>query len=152
MGDSYTNLEDEAGVAADKTVELDATLGGHDVQYREVQGHKTEKFLSYFKPCIIPQEGGVASGFKQVEAEEYQTRLVLQRKTRCSCKRGSFCPIFTQTMTIFLFLIPLQKSFNSLVPILLSKRELRQALEVVQYIKDTCHDGKCEIVPLRTEN
>lgn len=40
-----------------------------------MQGQETEKFLSYFKPCIIPQEGGVATGFKHVEAEEYQTRL-----------------------------------------------------------------------------
>ncbi|KAL0316644.1 UNVERIFIED_CONTAM: Villin-4 [Sesamum radiatum] len=66
---------DEAGTAAIKTVELDAALGGRAVQYREVQGHETEKFLSYFKPCIIPQEGGVASGFKHAETEEHQTRL-----------------------------------------------------------------------------
>ncbi|KAG4929658.1 hypothetical protein JHK86_046619 [Glycine max] len=67
--------QDEAGAAAIKTVELDASLGGRAVQYREVQGHETEKFLSYFKPCIIPQEGGAASGFKHVEAEEHKTRL-----------------------------------------------------------------------------
>lgn len=67
--------QDEAGAAAVKTVELDAALGGRAVQYREVQGHETEKFLSYFKPCIIPQEGGVASGFKHANAEEYKTRM-----------------------------------------------------------------------------
>lgn len=34
-------------------------------------------FLSYFKPCIIPQLGGVASGFKHAEVNkhEHQTRL-----------------------------------------------------------------------------
>lgn len=67
--------KDEAGTAAIKTVELDAALGGRAVQYREVQGHETERFLSYFKPCIIPQEGGVSSGFKHAESEEYKTRL-----------------------------------------------------------------------------
>ena len=74
-----TLKQDEAGVAAIKTVELDAALGGRAVQYREVQGHETEKFLSYFKPCIIPQEGGVASGFKHPEAEKHKTRLFVCR-------------------------------------------------------------------------
>ncbi|KAF3486079.1 hypothetical protein F2Q69_00057693 [Brassica cretica] len=94
--------QDEAGTAAVKTVELDAALGGRAVQYREVQGHETEKFLSYFKPCIIPQEGGVASGFKHSKIFQFN---------------GS----------------------NS------SIQERAKALEVVQYIKDTYHDGTCEV-------
>nr|GEW74809.1 putative reverse transcriptase domain-containing protein [Tanacetum cinerariifolium] len=63
---------DEARAAALKTVELDAALAGRAIQYQEVQGHETKRFLSYFKPCIIPQEGGKASDFKHVEAEEYK--------------------------------------------------------------------------------
>lgn len=60
-----------------KAVELDAAVGGRAVQYRELQGHETDKFLSYFKPCIIPQQGGMASGFKHSETNEneYEIRL-----------------------------------------------------------------------------
>lgn len=52
------------------------------MQYRELQGHESDKFLSYFKPCIIPLEGGVATGFKKVEEEEFETRLYICRGKR----------------------------------------------------------------------
>ena len=87
-------FQDEAGTAALKTVELDAALGGRAVQYREVQGHETERFLSYFKPCIIPQEGGIASGFKHAELEEHKIRMftcqgkhVVHVKEVCLCSQ-----------------------------------------------------------------
>ncbi|CAN1808202.1 VLN4 [Linum perenne] len=144
--------QDEAGVAAIKTVELDAALGGRAVQYREVQGHETEKFLSYFKPCIIPQEGGVASGFKHVEAEEHQTRLfvckgkhvvrvkeaiLLQIPFARSSLNHDDIFILDTTSKIFQF-----NGSNS------SIQERAKALEVVQYLKDTYHDGKCEVASI----
>ncbi|CAN4123769.1 unnamed protein product [Withania somnifera] len=139
--------QDEAGAAAIKTVELDAALGGRAVQYREVQGHETEKFLSYFKPCIIPLKGGIASGFKHVEEEEYKTCLyVCQGKHVVHVKEVPFARSSLNHDDIFI-LDTKSKIFqfngsNS------SIQERAKALEVVQYIKDTYHDGKCEVAAI----
>eukprot|EP01018_Ginkgo_biloba_P014879 Gb_25295 [translate_table: standard] len=139
--------QDEAGAAAIKTVELDAALGGRAVQHREAQGHETDKILSYFKPCIIPQEGGVASGFKHFDAKEHPIHLfackgkhVVHVKevpySRSSLNHDDIFILDTKSK-IFQF-----NGSNS------SIQERAKALEVVQYIKDNYHDGKCEVAAI----
>ncbi|XP_042055271.1 villin-4-like [Salvia splendens] len=136
--------QDEAGAAAIKAVELDASLGGRAAQYREVQGQESEKFLSYFKPCIIPQQGGFSSGFKHVEDGEHPNRLyVCKGKHVVNVNEVPFARSSLNHDDIFV-LDTKSKIFqfngsNS------SIQERAKALEVVQYIKDTYHDGKCEI-------
>ncbi|XP_058113251.1 villin-4-like [Magnolia sinica] len=136
--------QDEAGTAAIKTVELDAALGGRAVQYREAQGHENEKFLSYFKPCIIPQDGGAASGFKHHKANEYKTRLyVCKGKHVVHVKEVPFARSSLNHDDIFILdteskIFQFNGSNSSI-------QERGKALEVVQFIKDSHHDGKCEV-------
>lgn len=66
----------DSAFASDKAVELDSALGSHAVQYREVQGNETEKFLSYFKPCIIPIEGVFSSEQGHLDNETYKISLL----------------------------------------------------------------------------
>ncbi|KAI3760631.1 hypothetical protein L1987_51029 [Smallanthus sonchifolius] len=66
--------QDEAGTAAMKAVELDAILGNRAVHYRELQSYESNRFLSYFRPCLMPLEGGFSSGLKPPEEENYETR------------------------------------------------------------------------------
>jgi len=67
--------QDEAGTAAYKTVELDTLLNDGPVQHREVMGHESDLFLTYF-PNIRMMEGGVDTGFKHVEPDKYEPRLL----------------------------------------------------------------------------
>ncbi len=47
------------------------------MQYREVEGQESSKFLSYFtKPSIIVLAGGVDSGFNKMKPEAYAPRLL----------------------------------------------------------------------------
>ncbi|CAG2216135.1 GSN [Mytilus edulis] len=68
------STQDEYGTAAYKTVELDTYLDDAPIQHREVQGHESELFRSYFK-TITYLHGGADSGFRHVKPEEYQPRL-----------------------------------------------------------------------------
>ncbi|KAK3124950.1 hypothetical protein QOZ80_7BG0597600 [Eleusine coracana subsp. coracana] len=138
--------QDEAGTAAILTVELDAALGGRAVQYREVQGNETERFRSYFRPCIIPQPGGVASGFKHVEVneQEHVNRLyVCQGKHVVHVKE---VPVARSSLNHDdIFILDTKSKIFQFNGSNSSIQERAKALEVVQYIKDTFHDGKCEI-------
>jgi hypothetical protein len=79
------STQDEYGVAAYKTVELDdllsGTMGSSPVQHRQVMGHESELFLSYFPNGLIIKAGGIESGFRHVEPSEYKPRLLqIQRR------------------------------------------------------------------------
>lgn len=65
-----SSSQDEYGTAAYKMVEADESLGGSAVQYREVQGHESDLFKSYFNNRLTYLEGGVDTGFNHVEPSQ----------------------------------------------------------------------------------
>ena len=73
--------QDEQGVAAFKTVELDEMLGGGPVQHREQQGFESEQFMQCFKR-VEYLAGGVASGFKHVQRDKHEPRLLHVKGSR----------------------------------------------------------------------
>jgi gelsolin len=65
--------QDEAGVAAYKTVELDEFLDGKAIQHRELQGCISDAFRVLF-PRLTIRKGGVRSGFTHVDLESERAR------------------------------------------------------------------------------
>ncbi|KAK7278925.1 hypothetical protein RJT34_23964 [Clitoria ternatea] len=136
--------QDEAGTAAIKTVELDTALGGRAVQHREIQGHESDKFLSYFKPCIIPLEGGVASGFKTPEGEVFETRLYVCRGKRVvRLKQVPFARSSLNHDDVFI--LDSQNKIYQFNGANSNIQERAKALEVIQFLKEKYHDGKCDV-------
>lgn len=90
---------DEAGTAAYKTVELDTYHKDLPVQHREVQGHESDLFLSYFedKGGMRILSGGVESGFNHVEPENYKPRL-LHVKGRINKTRVTQVPLSVSSL------------------------------------------------------
>ncbi|KAH7679275.1 Villin/Gelsolin protein [Dioscorea alata] len=136
--------QDEAGTAAIKTVELDAALGGRAVQHRELQGHESDKFLSYFKPCIIPLEGGVASGFRTPEEEKFETRLYICRGKRIvRLKQVPFARSSLNHDDIFI--LDTEHKIYQFNGANSNIQERAKSLEVIQLLKEKYHEGKCEV-------
>ncbi|XP_047319928.1 villin-2-like [Impatiens glandulifera] len=136
--------QDEAGTAAIKTIELDAILGGRAVQHRELQGHESEKFLSYFKPCIMPLEGGVASGFKKPDEEEFEIRLyVCKGKRNVRLKQVPFSRSLLNHDDVFI--LDTEKKIFQFNGANSNIQERAKALEVIQFLKEKYHEGKCDV-------
>jgi gelsolin len=69
------STQDEYGTAAYKTVELDTLLDDKPIQHREVMGHESSLFKSYFSSLTL-MEGGADTGFRHVKPTEYEPRLL----------------------------------------------------------------------------
>jgi hypothetical protein len=139
--------QDEIGICAYKTVELDESLGGGPVQYREVEGHESQQFLSLFKRSggIEYVPGGVESGFAHVERDVYETRLLHlkgARTVRCKpvpVNNSSLCTgdVFILDMGLKLFLWNGGEA---------NRKEKAKGAEMLQKIKNEERGGRADLV------
>jgi gelsolin len=88
--------QDEMGVAAYKTVELDDLLDQDPIQHRETQGSESRLFQSYFKE-IMYLKGGFPSGFRKVKPEEYEPRLLMVRRAN-KCVKAYQIPVSAKNL------------------------------------------------------
>lgn len=142
------------------------------MQHRELQGHESDKFLSYFKPCIIPLEGGVASGFRKYEEEEFETRLYTCKGRRVVKMKQARDSIHMNSHIFLSSLFLCDQNFISIMQVPFARSSLNhddvfildtedkiyqfngansniqeraKALEVVQYLKEKYHQGVCDV-------
>ncbi|KAM0857755.1 hypothetical protein ACQ4PT_048297 [Festuca glaucescens] len=136
--------EEHCVIASDKAFELDAALGSQAVQYREMQGEESDKFLSYFRPCIIPVQGSFSSHWRRSGEECDQTTMFrcegehVARVTEVPFSRTSLdhkaAFIVDTPLKIFLF-----SGCNS------SVQTRAKALDVIKHLRENRHCGRCEI-------
>ncbi|XP_078324668.1 advillin-like isoform X2 [Crassostrea virginica] len=136
--------QDEAGVAAYKTVELDDYLGGAPVQHREVEGHESKGFLNYFKSKggVRYSDGGHKSGFNHVEHTFKQRLLHVKGKHHV---RVSETPISWSSMNCGdVFILDTGVVLFVWVGKEASRTERMKALEHARQLRD--ERGKANIV------
>lgn len=143
--------QDEQGTAAIKTVELDQYLGDKAVQYRELQGQESDLFLSYFKPCIVPKSGGVASGFRKVEAEVFDPKMFVVKGTGVAV-RVTEVPISKDSLNHDdIFVLDTEDNIFQFNGAKASIGEKGKAMTVVQQLKDNSHEGSVEVTIVQDE-
>lgn len=134
---------DEQGVAAYKTVELDESLGGGPTQHREVQGYESDFFMQQFKK-VEYLKGGVASGFKHVERDSHEPRLLHLKGARSV--RVMEVPLKSSSLNAGdVFVLDLGKKLMQWNGSEANKKEKAKALDVCLGIKDDERGGKASI-------
>ncbi|ONL98225.1 Villin-2 [Zea mays] len=119
-------------------------LGGRAVQHREPQCYESDKFLSYFKPCIIPMEGGFASGFKKPEVDKFETRLYICKGKRAI--RVKEVPFSRSSLNHDdVFILDTENKIYQFNGANSNIQERAKALEVIQHLKEEYHDGVCAV-------
>lgn len=139
--------EEDCLMASDKAVELDAALGSHTVQYRETQGEESDKFLSYFKPCIIPIKGSFSSHVRGSGEKSNRTMMFrCEGEHIARVKEVPFSRSLLDHKAVFIVdtasKIFLFSGSNS------SMQTRAKALDVVKHLKENQHGGRCEIATI----
>lgn len=140
--------QDEMGVAAIKTVELDEALGGSPIQHRELQGAESALFMSYFKDTGIEYlPGGVASGFKTVDPDAFEPRL-LHVKGRRTVRVNQVELKATSLNTGDVFILDLGAKLFIWNGTECNRNEKAKGIETADHIRSNDRQGRASVVLL----
>ena len=145
LGDQSTI--DERGQAALLTVHLDDSLGGAPVQHREVQGHESPLFMSYFKGGVRYLSGGIESSFRKVDRDAYDTRL-FHVKGKREVRAMQVAVKSTSMNHGDVFVLDTGKKIFVWNGDKANKYEKLKGLDVARRIKDEERGGKAELISL----
>lgn len=136
--------EEHCVIASDKAIELDAALGSQAVQYRETQGEESDKFLSYFRPCIIPMQGSFSSHWRRSGEECDQTTMFrCEGEHVARVKEVPFSRTSLDHKAAFIVDTPLKIFLFSGCNSSIQTRAM--ALDVIKHLRENRHCGRCEI-------
>jgi len=139
--------QDEMGAAAIFAVQLDDHLGGVPVQYRQVQDHESSLFFASFPAGVRYLDGGVASGFRHVDPEDVEKKLLQVKGKRnvrvrqvpldvSSMNKGD-CFVLDCGKVIYVYMGSSCKRIESL-----------KAIQAANQVRDQDHAGKAKIIIL----
>ncbi|GBP56098.1 Gelsolin [Eumeta japonica] len=134
--------QDEAGTAAMMSVNLDDALGGAAVQHREVQGHESGQFLSYFQPAIRYLEGGHESGFSHVTTNAGAEKKLYQIKGRRNLRVSQVEPMVASMNRGDCFVLSSGSSVYVYVGEQARSVERLKAIAVANQIRTQDHNGR----------
>ncbi|OCT75442.1 hypothetical protein XELAEV_18030622mg [Xenopus laevis] len=137
--------QDEQGSAAFYATQLDGALGGSPIQHREVQGHESAPFKSYFKNGVIYKKGGVSSGFKHVETNMYNIRRLLHVKGKKHVTATEVSMSWNNFNKGDVFLLDLGKVIIQWNGPESNKSERIRACSLAQSIRDDERGGRAQI-------
>ncbi|XP_023327211.1 gelsolin, cytoplasmic [Eurytemora carolleeae] len=138
--------QDESGAAAMLAVELDDQLGGVPVQYREVQGSESAKFVSHFPKGLRYLPGGVKSGFKHVDPDQVEKRLFKVKGKRAVKVEQVDVSVASMNKSDC-FMLDCGKGHSILVfmPPGARKMEKFKAIQIANELRDEDHAGDAEV-------
>ncbi|XP_054809199.1 villin-2-like isoform X3 [Prosopis cineraria] len=93
---------------------------------------------------MIPLEGGVASGFRKPEQEEFETRLYICKGKRVV--RMKQVPFARSSLNHDdVFILDTESKIYQFNGANSNIQERAKALEVIQFLKENYHEGKCDV-------
>lgn len=122
-------------------VHLDDHLGGVPIQYREVQEHESQLFLSHFPSGVRYLPGGIQSGFTHVDPNAFEKRL-FQVKGSKNIRVKQVTPSIASMNKGDCFILDVKKTIYVYVGEKSRRTERMKAIAAANQIRDQDHGGK----------